>query len=344
MSLLPSTSMKRSALPICVTEHDRDPARLDEETDVNPARVVAFFQIRDVAGIRRGPRALASPLTLVAMACRVARLSTSWTARISGRAQHIADQQRELAQAPVECRGRQHDIPDARIIRRVEEALEVRAGDRELVGSSRAHRDGSEAARHRRRWRGIQARSSRSGTRSRAHRQRCSPSPRSERQSAPRPVWRPLSMRSRSGLLSNRGTPAGEPAGNGSGSAMPGSLNGRAIPCITPKKMPSDVEVADGFRDDSAGRCHDSQFVDAHAHALESLEGVQSRCRRLTIATVSRTGGGQRIACRNQRDRRRRQFCDGRDCWGRRLGRTRSRVPSLARGCRRRRSPEAVHR
>ncbi len=54
------------------------------------------------------------------------------------------------------------------------------------------------------------------------------------------PTWPSLSIRRRSGLASNCGTPAGAAAG----ASIPGSRKGRGVPGSTPKKMPLLVEVA----------------------------------------------------------------------------------------------------
>ena len=58
------------------------------------------------------------------------------------------------------------------------------------------------------------------------------------------PLSEAVSTRINSGLVSNRGTLAGAPTGNGSGSCTPGSRKGRATPGKVPKKMPLEVDVA----------------------------------------------------------------------------------------------------
>ena len=52
--------------------------------------------------------------------------------------------------------------------------------------------------------------------------------------SAMAPGCRSLSTRMRSGFASKRGMLGGAPGGSGSGTSMPGSRNGRAMPSMTP--------------------------------------------------------------------------------------------------------------
>ena len=129
---------------------DGNARRFDEEARVDATDVVAFCQIGLVIRIRIAVRDGVF-IHLVSNRLQHARVLDLLEADDVGRQHHVADLERRLVQPVVECRFRQHGIAGAGIVRRVEEALEVRRGDRELVRSR--HPSGNrrrEQAAHRR--------------------------------------------------------------------------------------------------------------------------------------------------------------------------------------------------
>ena len=117
---------------------------LHQEADVDAADVVSFGEIRRVVRIGL-PGRHCVVVHLVGHGLQRGQVLHLFHADNFGRTQDVADRQRRLVQAVVERGGRKGHVADRRIVDRVEEALHVESGDREvrqrwLRDRSRGHR------------------------------------------------------------------------------------------------------------------------------------------------------------------------------------------------------------